>query len=147
MNKALLSKWLWRFNHEKDAFWRKGVASKFGSTNFDRETKAPKGAAGCGVWKGIYKQLNTYKANCILQVGDGTSVLFWEDHWAGAASFSTSFPLVYAIASTKNWTVKNCAARLEQGGAWNLGLDRRLTEQQIAEVCALTSILEGFILG
>lgn len=38
-------------------------------------------------------------------------------------------------------------SRIVQGGALNLGLDRRLTEQQIAEVCALTWILEGFILG
>lgn len=42
MNKALLSKWLWRYNHERDSLWRKGVATKYRSTNFDRETKAPK---------------------------------------------------------------------------------------------------------
>lgn len=57
MNKILLPKWWWRFNKEKTAYWRKAIIAKYGSCNFDKETKKPKDPNVCGVWKGIYSQL------------------------------------------------------------------------------------------
>lgn len=143
MNKALICKWWWRFNSEKQALWRRGMVSKYGSAGFDRETKAPKQAQGCGVWKNIYKHLQVFKSSSSIKVGEGTSVLFWEDRWVGDHPLATKFPHLYAIASTKNWTVNKCAATVNNGGSWNLGLDRRLSSIQIEEVCALISLLQN----
>ncbi|XP_026450968.1 phospholipid:diacylglycerol acyltransferase 1-like [Papaver somniferum] len=143
MNKALICKWWWRFNSEKQALWRRGMVSKYGSAGFDRETKAPKQAQGCGVWKNIYKHLQVFKSSSSIKVGEGTSVLFWEDRWVGDHPLATKFPHLYAIASTKNWTVNKCAATVNSGGSWNLGLDRRLSSIQIEEVCALISLLQN----
>lgn len=40
VNKALLSKWLWRFGQEPKSFWRQVIASKYGTLN-EWESKKP----------------------------------------------------------------------------------------------------------
>lgn len=142
MNKALLSKWWWRFNHEKIALWRNGIVSKYESTQQDRETKKPKQQNNYGVWKGIYSLLNTFKQCTILKVGDGNSIRFWEDHWVGEHPLNVTFPNIYRISSAKNWTIRKCAETLVNGGSWNLGLDRSLNQAQIDEAIALSVIIE-----
>lgn len=47
--------------------------------------------------------------------------------------FSTLFSNIYSISSTKKWTIGNCAATLQGGESWNLGLDRRLLQTQVDE--------------
>ncbi|XP_026458519.1 uncharacterized protein LOC113359036 [Papaver somniferum] len=42
MNRALISKWWWRFNKEKTALWRKAMTSKYNTIHFERETEKPK---------------------------------------------------------------------------------------------------------
>lgn len=99
------------------------------------------------VWKNIYKHLLLFKSNLSVKEGDGVPVLFWEDRWVGDQPLATKFPHLYALTSTKNWTIKRCAATLNGGGAWNSGLDRRLTDFQIEEVCSLTSLIQNSYSG
>ncbi|XP_026458984.1 glutamate receptor 2.7-like [Papaver somniferum] len=44
----------------------------------------------------------------------------------------------------EKWAVGDCAATLQGGEAWNLGLDRRLLQTQVDEVC---SLLTGIVMG
>lgn len=64
----------------------------------------------------------------------------------GDQAFSVRYPLIYAISSAKNWTVMKCAEKLSSGGAWNLGLDRRLSDNQIQEVSSLVAVIESISL-
>ena len=45
-NEALLGKWLWRFLNEKDNFWRKEVATKYGEVGFGWFPSTPSGFYG-----------------------------------------------------------------------------------------------------
>lgn len=68
MNKALLSKWLWRFGIERDSLWRQVVAEKYGIYN-DYETKTTSLPYGCGCWKAILKSLEVYKRKIKVEIG------------------------------------------------------------------------------
>lgn len=60
INKALLSKWLWRFGPERDNLWRKVIASKYGVvTNWEAETSSR--PYGCSCWKAIMKVIDEFK--------------------------------------------------------------------------------------
>lgn len=47
-NKALLSKWLWRFGMERDSLWRKVVVARFGEES-NWESRKVRGRHGCGI--------------------------------------------------------------------------------------------------
>ena len=57
MNKALLSKWTWRFASDKEALWKQVLVAKFGQEDYGWNTKKVVGACGVGVWKEILKEV------------------------------------------------------------------------------------------
>jgi hypothetical protein len=72
-----------------------------------------------------------------FKVGDGTSVLFWEDIWLGESSLANQYPSLYNIVQRKNVLVANVLAhsllniefrRALNGNKWNewLHLYKRL---------------------
>jgi hypothetical protein len=60
-NRALLGKWLWRYEIERDIWWRVVVDSKFGSLWDGWCSLEPRGAFGVGLWKNIRKWWETLK--------------------------------------------------------------------------------------
>jgi hypothetical protein len=52
-NRALLGKWLWRYAHEREAWWRIAVDAKFGSVRGGWCSLVPSGPHGVGLWKNI----------------------------------------------------------------------------------------------
>ncbi|RVW43589.1 LINE-1 reverse transcriptase-like [Vitis vinifera] len=84
LNKALLGKWIWRFAFEKDILWKKVIGVKYGQEGFGWRTNEAHGAFGVGVWKEILKEANWCWDNMMFNVGKGTKVKFWIDHWCGA---------------------------------------------------------------
>lgn len=52
MNKALLSKWLWRFGSKRGRLWRQAVAEKFSFVD-DWDFLILKGPFGWSPWRGI----------------------------------------------------------------------------------------------
>ena len=53
-NKALRRKWLWRYGMEREAYWRKVVEIKYGSSGWC--TEEGHGSYGVSVWKSIHKE-------------------------------------------------------------------------------------------
>ena len=56
MNKALLSKWNWRFANERNSLWRKVIGSKFGESSDGWHTRDLRGSYGTSLWKEIRKE-------------------------------------------------------------------------------------------
>ena len=79
LNKALLSKWIWRFAFEEDILWKKVIWVKYGQEGLGWRTNEARGAFGVGVWKEILKEANWCWDNIMFK-GKGTKVKFWTDH-------------------------------------------------------------------
>ncbi|RVX04845.1 LINE-1 retrotransposable element ORF2 protein [Vitis vinifera] len=84
ISKGLVGKWIWRFAFEKDILWKKVIGVKYGQEGFGWRTNEAHGAFGVGVWKEILKEANWCWDNMMFNVGEGTKVKFWIDHWCGA---------------------------------------------------------------
>ncbi|RVW40948.1 putative ribonuclease H protein [Vitis vinifera] len=56
LNKALLSKWIWRFARAKEELWKKVLEAKYGQEEFGWRTRKANGVFGVGVWKEILKE-------------------------------------------------------------------------------------------
>ena len=105
LNKALLSKWIWRLASEKDNLWKKVIGVKYGQEGFGWRTKEAHGTFGVGVWKEIMKEANWCWDSIKFKVGKGTRVKFWTDQWCGNAALSQNFPQLFALAVHRNATV------------------------------------------
>ncbi|RVW42672.1 putative ribonuclease H protein [Vitis vinifera] len=71
LNKALLSKWIWRLASEKDNLWKKVIGVKYGQEGFGWRTKEAHRTFGVGVWKEIMKEANWCWDSIKFKVGRG----------------------------------------------------------------------------
>jgi hypothetical protein len=75
-NQALLEKWLWRYEHEKEALWRSVVDAKFGSVRAGWCSLDPLGSHGVGLWKFIRKGWSSFSRHTKLILGNGSRIRF-----------------------------------------------------------------------
>ena len=144
LNKALLSKWIWRFAFEEDILWKKVIGVKYGEEGLGWRTNEARGAFGVGVWKEILKEANWCWDNIRFKVGKGTRVNFWTDLWCGDEALSRIFPQLFALAVHKNATISEVwDSSLGQGG-WNLRFARDSHDWELDLIEALFNMLRDF---
>jgi hypothetical protein len=60
-NCTLLEKGLWHYVHEREAWWRVAVDSKFGNSYGGRCSNEPLGTYGVGLWKNIMRGWESFQ--------------------------------------------------------------------------------------
>ena len=101
MNKALFSKWNWRFAIESEALWKQVINHKYGVKEGGWCTRVISGRHGVGLWKAIRKEWLGMNRNLAYHVGCGRKVRFWKDKWCGDESLCESCPSLFAISLAK----------------------------------------------
>jgi hypothetical protein len=96
-NKALLGKWLWRYEHEREALWRSVVDAKYGSTWTSWCSLDPPRSHGVGLWKNIRKGWSLFSSHTRLALGDESRIRFWDYVWCGEMPLKEAFPGLYDI--------------------------------------------------
>ena len=91
------------------------------------------GSFGVGLWKDIGKEVTQIRQNCSFKVGNGCKVRFWEDVWCGEASFCSSFPSLYEVASSKGDMVADLLEINGTEGGWNFRFERHLNDWELEE--------------
>ena len=78
LNKALLSKWLWRFAIEREALWNDVIRAKYGEQERERRGGGGGGVFGlserklwCGVWKEIRRGWPLVNDKASFMAGNG----------------------------------------------------------------------------
>ena len=71
LNKALLSKWNWRFANERDALWNQVIRRKYGEDRGGRSSREVREAHGVGLWKGIRMDWKLVGAESLLELAMG----------------------------------------------------------------------------
>lgn len=100
VNKALLTKWLWRFSQEKESLWQQVVAEKHGVIN-EWETKRPSLPHGCGRWKVILNHMKDFQNRTVVEIGSGSKTRFWRDRWCSSRPLMEEYPNLYRLARNK----------------------------------------------
>uniref|UniRef100_A0A2N9HQ79 Reverse transcriptase domain-containing protein n=1 Tax=Fagus sylvatica TaxID=28930 RepID=A0A2N9HQ79_FAGSY len=96
-------KWLWRFATEKDSYWRKVVALKYGVNPGNWVSGLGQGPYGISLWKYIRKGWAKFCVHTSFEVGNGACTRFWEDQWCGDQSLSAMFPSVRLVRHLHDW--------------------------------------------
>ena len=65
MNKALLSKWSWRFANDRKSLWRSAIRCKFGESSGGWHTCDLRGGYGTSLWKEIRSGLRFSKTRSL----------------------------------------------------------------------------------
>ena len=120
LNKALLSKWSWRFANDINELWRKVICCKFGESIGGWHTRDIKGSYGTSLWKEISKEWLFLSQNAVFVLGDGRRINFWRDAWSGAGALCNRFPNLFNIATNKEAKVAEIWDSRDGDGCWSL---------------------------
>ncbi|XP_075645387.1 uncharacterized protein LOC142616412 [Castanea sativa] len=104
-NVALLGKWLWRFGQERDALWCQLIEVKYGCDWGGWCSSSFSGPYGVSLWKNIRWGWHSLSRFIMYDIGDGSKVQFWLDHWCGTSSLTDCYPELYRICCRKEATV------------------------------------------
>ncbi|KAJ9674040.1 hypothetical protein PVL29_023536 [Vitis rotundifolia] len=134
MNRALLSKWNWRFANERRAFWKKVISKKYGVEEGNWCTRAVSERYGVGLWKAIRNEWLFLKDRLAYQVGNGRRVKFWKDKWCGDEPPCESFLSLYSISLSKDAWVSDVWNSNSDGEGWTPIFSRAVNDWEIAMV-------------
>ncbi|RVW63495.1 putative ribonuclease H protein [Vitis vinifera] len=145
LNKALLSKWNWRFANEREALWNQVIRGKYGEDRGGWRTREVREAHGVGLWKAIRMDWDLVGERISFSVGNGRRVSFWRDRWCGDAPLCDSFPSIYALSIEKEAWVADVWDPLVQGGrgGWNPCFSRALNDWEMEEAELFLGCLHG----
>ena len=141
MNKALLSKWNWRFANDKNSLWRIVIGTKFGESPDDWYTSDLRGGFGTNLWKEIRKEWPSFSQNAVFSLRDGRRINFWKDIWCGEEALCFGFPSLFNLASNKEAKIADIWDRDRGAGSWSPNFLRPFNDWEIEEVASLLHTL------
>ena len=102
-NDALLLKQLHKFYNKRDIPWVQLVWSKYYANG-----KVPHGTKELGsfLWKELLRLSVFYRGIARCQIGDGASVLFWEDLWSSEV-LALKYPCLFSFVRNTSLSMKN----------------------------------------
>ncbi|XP_071712558.1 uncharacterized protein [Rutidosis leptorrhynchoides] len=126
-NLSLICKWWWRFKTETSTLWAKIISSIYGPSG----GLGPGGVTsnvGSSCWTSIIKTsfflyelgLN-FSLSFTKNIGDGSSVSFWNDIWIGDVCLKDKFSRLWRIDNNQDCTVRDRLLCVENGyvEAWD----------------------------
>ena len=134
INKALLSKWSWRFANDKKSLWRRVIQCKFGESSGGWHTRDLRGGYGTSLWKEIRKEWPRFFQNSVLVLGDGSRINFWKDVWCGEEALCARFPVLFNLALNKDARVADIWDSGDGAGGWAPTFLRSLNDWEIGEM-------------
>ena len=64
-------------------------------------TRACSRAHGCGLWRSISEEWDTFTKHFSFVVGDGSRILFWHDKWTGDVPLKILYPQLFLCSANK----------------------------------------------
>lgn len=136
MNDALLAKWLMRFLDDNVVGnWKYILIHKY-SVIGTYGIHSP-------FWKDIMKSKNIIDVSTDWQVGNGHSIRFWLDRWAGNSALATVYPNLFDIACDKQILV----SQVFSPAGLHIDFCRQLVSTYHTEWCTLLTQFQNFQLG
>ena len=142
-NRVLLGKWLWRYENEVDAFWRKLIFSKYGNSHGDWTIREVLGPYGVSLWKHIRKDWGHFAKHVHVEVGDGAKTRFWTDIWCGTCSLKDGFPKLYRIAWNKAALVMDHLHYHNESVSWEFNFTRHAQDWEIDAIASFLELLSS----
>ncbi|CAL1379586.1 unnamed protein product [Linum trigynum] len=119
-NKALLSKWLWKYATERGSWWRQLIEIKYKASNSQWQSKQCRKGFRSSVWANISREYGEFCKVAGIDPGGGASVTFWNDCWVPQTILAHSFPRVAVAAARPEAWISDVINRLVEGLDWKI---------------------------
>jgi hypothetical protein len=127
-NDAMLLKFMHKFFNKIDIPWVQLIWE-----NYYANGKLPgQNKRGSFWWRDIVKLLDKFKRMAFVSVGDGSTILFWEDSWNGG-SLAQNFRELFSFAKNKGITYQRTVNNSDLIHHFNLPLSTQ-AHQQLMQV-------------
>ena len=103
-NYSLLGKWCWRLLVERDGFWFRVVAARYGVVG----GRLVEGGRNTSTWWQDICALRGeewFSGHISRSVGDDKHTLFWSDEWIGGVYFRIRFSRLFDLSLCKEESV------------------------------------------
>ena len=146
-NTTLLGKWIWRLGSDKGGMWKEILDSKYGGWRSLRE--------GVNIgrtslwWKDLMEVWwsegwgRNFEDAFKWKIGNGDSVLFWEDCWAGNGVVKRVYPRLFSLSSYKDAKVVELGKWINGSWEWQLTWRRSLFEWEKPLVSIFSRVFKG----
>lgn len=154
-NDALLSKWWWKFNIEKDKLWRQILSGKYGLIclyELRDECLRGKCVKASPFVKSIISVTNECFVSCCAKnnfswnIGKGDQIEFWIDRWHNSGILKVTFKELYQKSIYKNIRLNEAVSRWSQGSLLSLWVVS-LSQAEVAQVERIQSMLKDIVLS
>lgn len=78
-----------------------------------------------------------------LRIGNGSSILFWQDNWCASGSFVKAFPRLFALSLQKNCFITQMGDWVDGEWSWNMCWRRTLFDWENEEVVILQNCISN----
>jgi hypothetical protein len=140
-NKALLGKWLWRYAHERESWWRIAIDAKFGSSWGGWSSIASSGPHGVGLWKNIRKGWSSFVSFTRFKLGNGSKIRFWDDVWCGELALKEAFPILYGLSGDRDACVADHMDFSSGSLQWDVSFLRAAHDWEVVVFASFYSLL------
>ncbi|KAA0065894.1 LINE-1 retrotransposable element ORF2 protein [Cucumis melo var. makuwa] len=96
-NIALLCKWLWRFQEEKDSLWVKLISVKYKGHHIGDIPTKRKYSNMKTPWRQIIKGIGWFENHWRWKINEGKNLSFWLSNWTASGPLSSRYPRLYAF--------------------------------------------------
>lgn len=149
-NKALLSKWIWRFMRDEDSLWSRILRARHGDISYSRPGRFGASERGpkTGWWSKILAMAEANRdswfwGNMYQKLGNGNTISFWYGLWNGDKSLSDSFPRLCHLSAKRDGTVSEMGKWVEGCWEWELPWRREILDREQGGVEELLNILSN----
>lgn len=151
-NAALLSKWWWRYRFEDRSLWIRIIEGKYGTLekcNTGQRTPSLSPIMQTMLSAKEFTEFKLFESdNFKWEVGKGTRITFWEDHWHRDQILKERFPRLYDLCILKESSIKDMMVSLNQYKSGSTSVWRRnLRSWEIEEEKLIEEIIKEANLG
>ncbi|KAK1296362.1 hypothetical protein QJS10_CPB15g00774 [Acorus calamus] len=143
MNKALLSKWLWKWVDSPNSLWVKLFRERYGGGPIGAGFPSPSRHMTF-LSKAWFSMGEVYGNGLHWRLGNGHRIRFWREWWCGEAPFCIAYPMATQAAENTEATVQELWKVVDGRGGWCLQMRRITTETQVGELAALLQLIQSF---
>jgi len=135
LNESLLIKWIWRlYNKEPDDQCCQLLQAKYLR---DKPFSLCKRQTRSQFWRGLLQVRDKFKWGATFSLGNGKSILFWEEVWIGDTPLRLEFPRLYDYCYNKTSLVSDCWVE----GDWRIDFRRSLDQSDLTQWNHLLRVL------
>lgn len=109
--------------------------------------RMPTGPVGCGLWKGICRNLGDFFKHIKFKVNKGDRVKFWLEAWCSREPLCDLFSSCFSLAQSKYGSVAEHMIRSRVFCSWDLKPKRNLNDWEIEEMGRLLDVLNSYTVG